>query len=92
MGLAIAAGARILAYNPNLTSVGPQTMEELRVEARRISGETDACGLIIPARSTPIGAWVEPAITQVGADFQANTRRFRDSTATRRHRSSSLTR
>ena len=50
MGLPIAAGARILAYNPNLTSVVPQTMEELRAEALRVTGETDAYGLIMPGR------------------------------------------
>ena len=50
MGLPIAAGARILAYNPSLTSVAPQTMEELRAEALRITGETKAYGLIIPGK------------------------------------------
>ena len=50
MGLPIAAGARILAYNPNLTSVVPQTMEELRAEALRVTGETDAYGLVMPGR------------------------------------------
>ncbi|MDE0220524.1 MAG: sugar ABC transporter substrate-binding protein [Spirochaetaceae bacterium] len=50
MGLPIAAGARILAYNPNLTSVVPQTMEELRTEAMRVTADTDAYGLIMPGR------------------------------------------
>ena len=52
MGLPIAAGARILAYNPNLTSVVPQTMEELRAEALRITNETDAYGLIMPSKKS----------------------------------------
>ena len=50
MGLPIAAGARILAYNPNLTQVVPQTMEELRAEAMRVTSETDAYGLIMPGK------------------------------------------
>ncbi len=52
MGLPIAAGARILAYNPNLTSVVPQTMEELRAEARRVTAATDAYGLIMPGKKS----------------------------------------
>ena len=52
MGLPIAAGARILAYNPNRTSVVPQTMEELRAEARRITADTDAYGLIMPGKKS----------------------------------------
>ena len=50
MGLPIAAGARILAYNPNLASVVPQTMEELRTEAMRVTADTDAYGLIMPGK------------------------------------------
>ena len=50
MGLPIAAGARILAYNPNLTSVVPQTMEALRAEALRVTDETEAYGLIMPGK------------------------------------------
>ena len=50
MGLPIAAGARIMAINTELTSVVPETMEELRTEAIRITRETDAYGLLIPGK------------------------------------------
>lgn len=49
-GLPVAAGARILAFNNDLTTKVPATMEEMRQEAIRISRDTDKYGLIMPGR------------------------------------------
>ena len=49
MGLPIAAGARILVANPELTSKVPATMEELREEAIKITGN-GKYGLIMPGK------------------------------------------
>jgi multiple sugar transport system substrate-binding protein len=49
MGLPVAAGARILTINNDVTSVVPETMEELRREAIRVTdGET--YGLFMPGQ------------------------------------------
>lgn len=49
-GLPVAAGARILTINNSLTDVVPQTMEEMKAEAKRIVDETDAYGVIMPGK------------------------------------------
>ncbi len=49
-GLPVAAGARILAINNDLTAKVPATMEELREEAIRITRTTNKYGLIMPGR------------------------------------------
>ena len=49
-GLPVAAGARILAFNNDLTTKVPATMEEMRQEAIRISRNTNKYGLIMPGR------------------------------------------
>jgi multiple sugar transport system substrate-binding protein len=50
MGLPVAAGARILAYNPNLTTVVPKTMEELREAAIKVHNPPKVYGLILPGK------------------------------------------
>ena len=50
MGLPVAAGARIMAYNADLTTTVPSTFEELREAAIEVAGSTDAYGLIMPGK------------------------------------------
>jgi multiple sugar transport system substrate-binding protein len=50
MGLPLVAGARILAYNADVTSVVPKTMEELRGAAMRAHNPPDMYGLIMPGQ------------------------------------------
>jgi len=50
MGLPVAAGARILAYNPDLTSTVPNTMEELREAAIKVHNPPNVYGLILPGK------------------------------------------
>ena len=50
MGLPVAAGARILAYNPDLTNVVPNTMEELRQQCLKIHNPPDVYALILPGK------------------------------------------
>ncbi|MFW6139397.1 MAG: ABC transporter substrate-binding protein, partial [Spirochaetota bacterium] len=50
MGLPVAAGARILAYNADITTKVPKTMEELRQEAIRVNSPPDVYGLIMPGK------------------------------------------
>lgn len=49
MGLPIAAGARILTINNDMTTVVPETMEELRQEAIRITDD-NTYGLVMPGK------------------------------------------
>ena len=49
-GLPVAAGARILAINNDLTKKVPTTMEEMRAEAARIKSATGKYGLIMPGK------------------------------------------
>ncbi len=50
MGLPVAAGARILAYNPDLTTTVPNTMEELREAAIKVHNPPNVYGLIMPGK------------------------------------------
>jgi multiple sugar transport system substrate-binding protein len=50
MGLPIAAGARIMAINNNITKKVPMTMEELRQEAIRVNNPPKNYGLIMPGK------------------------------------------
>ena len=50
MGLPIAAGARIMAYNPNITTVVPKTMEELRAQCLKINNPPNVYALIMPGK------------------------------------------
>jgi multiple sugar transport system substrate-binding protein len=50
MGLPVAAGARILAYNADITTKVPKTMEELREEAIRVNDPPRVYGLIMPGK------------------------------------------
>ncbi len=50
MGLPIAAGARIMTINNDITTKVPATMEELQDEAFRIARTTDKYGLIMPGK------------------------------------------
>jgi len=50
MGLPVAAGARILAYNPDLTTTVPNTMEELREAAIKVHNPPNVYGLILPGK------------------------------------------
>jgi multiple sugar transport system substrate-binding protein len=50
MGLPIAAGARILSYNPQITTVVPETMEELRIQCLEIHDPPDVYALIMPGK------------------------------------------
>ncbi len=49
MGLPIAAGARIMAINNDITDVVPASMEELRSEAIRVTGG-NTYGLVMPGQ------------------------------------------
>ena len=50
MGLPIAAGARIMAINNSLTKAVPTTMEELEVDAKKITKPGKIYGLIMPGQ------------------------------------------
>jgi len=50
MGLPVAAGARIMAYNADITTKVPMTMEELREETIRVNNPPDTYGLIMPGQ------------------------------------------
>lgn len=50
MGLPVAAGARILAYNADFATKVPKTMEELREEAIRLNDPPRVYGLIMPGQ------------------------------------------
>jgi multiple sugar transport system substrate-binding protein len=50
MGLPLVAGARILAYNADVTSTVPETMEELRGAAMRVHNPPDMYGIIMPGQ------------------------------------------
>lgn len=50
MGLPVAAGARILAYNADVASIEPSTMEELRGAAIRAHDPPNMYGLIMPGQ------------------------------------------
>lgn len=50
MGLPIAAGARILAYNADVAKKIPGTMEELREEAIKYNNPPNRYGLIMPGK------------------------------------------
>lgn len=50
MGLPVAAGARILTINNDLTSKIPQTMEEMRQEAKNVKSRTGKYGIIMPGK------------------------------------------
>jgi multiple sugar transport system substrate-binding protein len=50
MGLPVAAGARIMAYNADITKKVPKTMEELRAEAKRLHNPPNVYGLIMPGK------------------------------------------
>lgn len=68
-GLPVAAGARILAINNDLTTKVPATMEEMREEAIKITRNTDKYGLIMPGKKhtelTDFGYYLYAA----GGDF-----------------------
>jgi multiple sugar transport system substrate-binding protein len=50
MGLPVAAGARIMAYNADLAAGVPKTMEELRGMALRVHEPPDVYALIMPGK------------------------------------------
>jgi multiple sugar transport system substrate-binding protein len=50
MGLPVAAGARIMAYNADITTKVPETMEELRAEAIRVHKPPQVFGLMLPGK------------------------------------------
>ena len=50
MGIPVAAGARILAMNTELTTKIPATMEEMRAEAKRITKPGKVYGLFMPGK------------------------------------------
>jgi len=50
MGLPVAAGARIMAYNADITTKVPKTMEELRELAIRVHNPPKVYGLIMPGK------------------------------------------
>ncbi len=50
MGLPVAAGARILVLNTEITNKVPATMEELREEAKRVNNPPNVYGLIMPGK------------------------------------------
>ncbi len=58
MGLPVAAGARILAYNPDLTTTVPNTMEELREAAIKVHNPPNVYGLIMPGKLRRMGRFV----------------------------------
>ena len=51
MGIPIAAGARILAINNDITKDVPKTMEELEADAKKITKPGKVYGLIMPGKS-----------------------------------------
>jgi multiple sugar transport system substrate-binding protein len=51
MGLPVAAGARIMAINNALTTAVPKTMEELEVDAKKITKPGKVYGLIMPGKT-----------------------------------------
>ena len=51
MGIPIAAGARILAINNDLTKDVPTTMEELQADAKKINKPGKIYGLIMPGKA-----------------------------------------
>jgi multiple sugar transport system substrate-binding protein len=51
MGLPIAAGARIMAINNSLTTAVPKTMEELEIDAKKITKPGKVYGLIMPGKT-----------------------------------------
>jgi multiple sugar transport system substrate-binding protein len=51
MGIPIAAGARILAINNDLTKAVPQSMEDLEADAKKITKPGKTYGLIMPGKS-----------------------------------------
>ncbi len=51
MGLPIAAGARILAINDNITKAVPQTMEELEADAQKVTKPGKIYGLFMPGKT-----------------------------------------
>ena len=50
MGIPVAAGARILAINTDITKVVPKTMEEMRAEAKKITKPGKVYGMIMPGK------------------------------------------
>jgi multiple sugar transport system substrate-binding protein len=50
MGLPVAAGARIMAYNADIAPGVPKTMEELRGMCLRVSDPPNTYGLIMPGK------------------------------------------
>ncbi len=50
MGLPVAAGARIMAYNADLASKVPKTMEELRTEAIKATKPPKSYGFLMPGK------------------------------------------
>ncbi len=51
MGIPVAAGARILAINNDLTKDVPQSMEDLEASAKKITKRGKTYGLIMPGKS-----------------------------------------
>jgi len=51
MGIPVAAGARILAINNDITKEVPKTMEELQADAKKITKPGKVYGLIMPGKS-----------------------------------------
>jgi multiple sugar transport system substrate-binding protein len=51
MGLPVAAGARIMAINNALTTAVPKTMEELEIDAKKITKPGKVYGLIMPGKT-----------------------------------------
>jgi len=49
-GLPVAAGARILSINKDLTDVVPETMEEMKEAGLEVRDTTDAYGIIMPGQ------------------------------------------
>ena len=52
MGIPIAAGARILAINNDITKDVPKTMEELEADAIKINKPPKVYGLIMPGQGS----------------------------------------
>lgn len=50
MGLPVAAGARIMAVNTEITTKVPKTMEEMREEAIRVNDPPDIYGYVMPGK------------------------------------------
>ena len=51
MGIPVAAGARILAINNDITKEVPKTMEELEADAKKITKPGKVYGLIMPGKA-----------------------------------------